>query len=144
MDFFKCSWSIINPTHNEFVNIWLFIVFAIYMWIQVILILAKVRYFYDLERELDYMLIFLVTFGIAASMTVSAVYLIYYPISKAVKTRLETINYQFILVMSYLLIFCFIASEWFDRQPVVFYFLFITGLLFVSSLHLIEYEGIMR
>ena len=102
------------------------------------------RDFYDLEKELDYMLIFLVTFGIASSMTVSAVYLIYYPISKDMRTRLETINLQFILVMGYLIVFAFITSEWFDHQPVVFYFLFTTALIGVASLVLVEYEGLTR
>lgn len=144
MNYGRTTCSIFNPAHNEFVNIWLFLIFATYMWIQVILILAKVRTFYDLEKELDYMLIFLVTFGIAASMTASAVYLIYYPMSKDMRTRLETINLQFILVMGYLTVFVFLASEWFDRQPVVFYFLFITALVAVASLVLVEYEGLMR
>lgn len=39
------------------------------------------------------MLIFVTTFGVASSMTATAVYLWYYPISEKVKIRLETNNY---------------------------------------------------
>ena len=77
--------------------------------------MAKVRTVYDLKNDVDYMHIFLVTFGIASSMTATAVYLIYYPMSEKVKRRLETINLQFILVMGNLLLFAFIASEWSTR-----------------------------
>jgi len=92
MNWTRCSWSIFDYKHVEFLHIWLFVFFALYMWVQVFLILFQVKYFYDLPKEVDYMLIFLVTFGIASSLTVTAVYLIYYPISKTMKARLETIN----------------------------------------------------
>ena len=84
--------------------------------------------------------IFLVTFGIASSMTASAIYLIFYPISEKLKRRLETVNLQFILVMGYCLLYAFTASEWSIKHPLVFYFLFLTVLFLVASLILIEYE----
>ena len=46
--------------------------------------------------------------------------------------------------MSYLFLFVFLASEWHDHQPVVFFSLFITSIIAVASLVLVEYEGIMR
>ena len=44
--------------------------------------------------------------------------------------------------MGYLLLFAFIGSEWKDKQPLVFYFLFWTGINLILSLVLIEYEPI--
>lgn len=43
MSFGKCCYSLILPWHNEWVNIWLYIGFAIYFWIQLIFILAKYK-----------------------------------------------------------------------------------------------------
>jgi len=41
MDFAKCSKSLILPWHNEWVNIWLYLGFAVYFWIQLAFILGK-------------------------------------------------------------------------------------------------------
>lgn len=80
MTYSLCSFTIIKPNHNEFVNIWLLIGFALYYWIQLILISAKTK-FYDFNNDVDYLLMFVATLGIAVSLTVSALYLIYYPVS---------------------------------------------------------------
>ena len=77
--------SIFKPWQSEFLNIWLFVAFAAYEWLQTVFILMKYKKFYDLPNDTDYMLIFLVTFGVAASMTTTAIYLAYYPISEKTK-----------------------------------------------------------
>jgi hypothetical protein len=115
MTFGKCLWSIFRPDSNEFLPIWLLIIFGIYMWLQVLFILAKVKKFYDMPLDIHYMLIFVAAIAIACSVTASCIYLIFYPMSKAIKELLETINFMFILVMAYCLLFVFIASEWFER-----------------------------
>ena len=106
----RCTVSVFRPSQSEFVNIWLFLGFAAYEWLQCIFVIAKIKKYYDLPNDTDYNLVFLCTFGVAISMTATAIYLIYYPISEKVKRRLETINLQFILVMGYLLLFAFIGS----------------------------------
>jgi predicted membrane channel-forming protein YqfA (hemolysin III family) len=136
----KCLASIFRPDNNEFLPIWLFIIFAVYEWVQVLFILIHFKKQYDLPLDVHYMLIFVATFGIAASMTASAVYLIFYPMSRETKKNLELANYCFILVMAYGLLFAFIGSEWYDKQPLVFYFLFFSLFLLVVSLVLLTYE----
>ena len=106
----RCTVSVFRPSQSDFVNIWLFLGFAAYEWSQCIFVIAKIKKYYDLPNDTDYNLVFLCTFGVAISMTATAIYLIYYPISEKVKRRLETINLQFILVMGYLLLFAFIGS----------------------------------
>ena len=107
------------------------------MWVQVLFILAKYKKYYDMAQDIHYALIFVTTFGIAASMTASAIYLIFYPLGKEIKENLEKINFMFILIMAYTLLFTLIGSEWFDRQPLVFYFLFATLFLLIACLVLI-------
>ena len=80
MTYSLCSYTLIKPNHNEFINIWLLIGFALYYWIQLILISAKTK-FYDFNNDVDYLLMFIATLGIAVSLTVSALYLTYYPVS---------------------------------------------------------------
>ena len=85
MSFGKCLISIFRYDNNEFIPIWLFLIFATYMWVQVVFILFKYKKYYDMQLDIHYMLIFVATFGIAASMTASAIYLIFYPRSKETK-----------------------------------------------------------
>lgn len=58
---------------------------------------------------------FLATLGIAISLTVSAVYLTFYSISIKLRDNLEAFNLQGIILMTYLLIFVLIATEWAAR-----------------------------
>ena len=83
---------------------------------------------------------FLPTLGIAMSLTVSAVYLTYYSISEKLRDQLEKLNIQGILVMTFCLVFAFIGTEWAPRQPLGFYFLFLTALLLMVALVLIQYD----
>jgi hypothetical protein len=107
----RCTVSIIEWDHNEFINIWLLILFAIYFWIQLILISAKTK-FYDFNNDTDYVLMFIATLGIAVSLTVSAVFLTYYPLNKETFNRFDGYNFMGIVFMAYTLVFAFIASEW--------------------------------
>jgi len=38
MTYGKCWKSLLMPWHNEWVNIWLYILFSIYFWVQLFLI----------------------------------------------------------------------------------------------------------
>jgi hypothetical protein len=110
MNFDKCLRSTIIPSHNEWINIILFLAFAIYFWIVCILLLFKKGF--EFNNEVDYVLLFIASLGIALSLTMTAVYLTFYPISSTMKARLETFNLMGILVMGYALVFVFVASEW--------------------------------
>lgn len=83
---------------------------------------------------------FLPTLGIAMSLTASAVYLTFYPIGEKLRDQLEKVNIQGILVMAFCLVFAFIGTEWAPRQPLGFYFLFLTALLLMVALVLIQYD----
>lgn len=141
MTFGKCCYSLILPWHNEWVNIWLYIAFALYFWIQLCLILAKYK-LYKLNNDIDWLLMFIATLGIAISVTISAVYLTFYSISVKLRDTLEAVNLQGIILMAYFLIFVVIATEWAPRQPLGFYFLFLTVLLLMASLVLIQYPNL--
>ena len=71
----------------------------------------------------------------------SAVYLIYYPISQEVKKQLQDFNYWGILVMVYSLMFAFIGSEYRQRLEADFYALFGTFVFLSISLILSLYEN---
>ena len=139
MTFTKCCYSLILPWHNDWVNIFLYLGFAFYFWLQLIFIMAKYK-LYELDNDIDWLLMFIATLGIAISLTLSAVYLTFYPISAKVRDTLEAFNFQGILLMAYCLIFVLIATEWAPRQPVGFYFLFLTTVLLMSSLILVQYD----
>jgi len=80
---------------------------------------------------------FIATLGIAVSVTASAAYLTFYAISAKLRDTLEQFNLQGIVLMAYCLIFVLIGTEWAARQPLGFYFLFLTVLLLTASLVLI-------
>jgi hypothetical protein len=56
-----------------------------------ILIAAKTK-FYDFNNDVDYLLMFIATLGIAVSLTVSALYLIFYSVSKEDFASFENYN----------------------------------------------------
>lgn len=91
MTFGKCCYSLILPWHNEWVNIWLYVTFALYFWVNSALILAKYK-LYQLNNDIDWLLMFIATQAIAISLTVSAVYLAFYSISYSLKETLEKFN----------------------------------------------------
>jgi hypothetical protein len=56
-----------------------------------ILIAAKTK-FYDFNNDVDYLLMFIATLGIAVSLTVTALYLIFYSVSKEAFASFENYN----------------------------------------------------
>ena len=108
--------------HNEFIIIWLYIIFAVYFWIQVVLILIK-HESYKLSNKPDWVLMFIVTFGIAVSLTTTVVYLIFYPKNKESFNFWYAINVTGVLTMIYLFSFVFFASG-IERTPGYFYVCF--------------------
>ena len=78
MDFAKSMKSLIVPWHNEWLSIWFYLVFAIYFWIETIIIMSHNYSQYAFIKNKDYDLMFIATFGIASSLTMTTVYLIFY------------------------------------------------------------------
>ena len=89
----KCLLSLFLPWHNEWLLIWIYLVFAIYFWVETILICAHAKSQYDFTGEYDWDLMFVATFVMAVCLTCTAIYLIFYPISSEVNTILENLNY---------------------------------------------------
>ena len=46
MDWKKCLWSLLVPWHNEWLNIWLYLGFSIYFWVQTILVMTQSPKYY--------------------------------------------------------------------------------------------------
>jgi hypothetical protein len=67
----------IIPWTNEFISIWLNLLFAIYFWIESFLIIAKGKE-YEFDNDNDYFYIYIATLSVAVYLTVTAVYLIFY------------------------------------------------------------------
>lgn len=111
MDWKKSLWSILVPWHNEWINIWLYIGFAIYFWVEAFLIIFKDKKNYKFEKDRDYNLMFLVTIGIAISLTMTANFLIFYSVSKRVHDILDAFDFIGKLVMIYGFTFAFFYSE---------------------------------
>ena len=133
-----CLKSLIDPFHNEFVNIWVYIVFALYFWVQSFLILSKSSV-YEFNNDDDYYFMFVGTVGIALSLTATAVYLTFYSIGEKEQQMLESYNYMGLLIFCYSLTFCFVASE--DATtPVYFYVCFFTVIILGVNLVLVQYD----
>lgn len=41
MTWLKCLYSMVLPWHNEFIGIWIYLIFAIYFWVETILVGIK-------------------------------------------------------------------------------------------------------
>jgi len=71
---------------NEFASIWLYIVFAVYFWVESVMIICKHKDYDFEDYSYCYFFMYIATFGIAVSLTVTAFYLIFYAMSeKALK-----------------------------------------------------------
>ena len=81
MDWQKCLWSILVPWHNEFLNIWFYLVFSIYFWVQLGFIAAQNKKYYKFDHAKEYHFMFIATLGIALSLTMTCAFLIFYSIS---------------------------------------------------------------
>lgn len=86
----KCFQSLIMPWHNEWINILLYLVFAVYFWVQLFMIMAG-EHSYDFQDDADpngltkqdqFYLMFIGTFGICVTLTMTAIYLTFYVMSE--------------------------------------------------------------
>ena len=94
MNMYRCLKSMFIFYSAEFIFIWLYFGFAVYFWIQVVLIGAHSdQYGYNVRAYYNYMLI--LTIMIALSVTVTLIFLTFYCISEKVKRILEHVDLNF-------------------------------------------------
>ena len=89
----KCLMGLFYPWQNEFLTTWLYIVFAVYFWVELILIMAMSHKEYNFNNITDYYWMFIATLGIALSLTFTAIYLTFYPLSEKKREFFESFNY---------------------------------------------------
>jgi len=136
LTWWMCVKSLIMPWHNEWVNIWIYLVFAVYFWVQTFMIAAKDSKDYEFNNNEDFYFMFIGTLGIALSLTCTAVYLTFYSTGEKEQMIFESFNYMGLLVLAYSLSFCFVASELFNT-PLYFYLLLTTIILLGTNLVLV-------
>ena len=73
-----CFMSIAWPSQNEFLPTLIYLCFAIYFWISVILIGQEYGIYGTLKDDTSILQIFFVTFAIAISLSATAAYMIFY------------------------------------------------------------------
>ena len=108
--FWKSLYSTIIPWTNEFISIWLNFLFAIYFWVELILIITKGKE-YEFNHDNDYFYIFLETLSIALYCSVTYVYLTFYSMGGVYNEWLTIIVYMAQVTLAYTITFCFMASE---------------------------------
>lgn len=139
MDWKKCLWSLLVPWHNEFLSIYLYLGFAIYFWVQLFFIGLRNKHYYKYDREKDFNLMFIPTFGIASSLTMTCVYLIFYSVSQRVRDILDSYDYIGKLVMVFSFMFAFIGSELIDSN-LYFALLFSSVVVLFVNLVFLQYK----
>lgn len=142
MSFLKCLQSLIAPNNNEFINLYVYLAFAIYFWIQMFLIIFEDSS-YDFNNQYDYYYMFIITFGAVVSLTFTFFYYLLYPMSKETRDLWSTINIMGLYTMIYCLTFAFICSE--DAAtPLCFFLQFITPCFLTAALILTSQGDICR
>jgi hypothetical protein len=101
--------------------------------------MAQNKKYYNYGRERDFNLMFLTTFGIAASLTMTCVYLIFYSVSRKVRDILDSYDYIGKLVMVFGFTFVFLASELQD-SVVFFTLMFLTVVILLINLIFLQYK----
>mmetsp|Transcript_13031 Transcript_13031/g.20222 ORF Transcript_13031/g.20222 Transcript_13031/m.20222 type:complete len:84 (+) Transcript_13031:473-724(+) len=82
---------------------------------------------------------FIATFGIALSLTITAIYLTFYSMDERTYKQWNKINFMGILTLIYTITFCYVASE-FGRTDLYFTAVFITLIVYAVNLLLAQYE----
>jgi len=132
-----CMWSLLVPWHADWLVTWIYLVFAIYFWVELFLCLGHTREF-KLRYSRDWDMMFLATLGIAISLTMTTVYLIFYSISHTVSKLLSSFDYMGKLTMIFFYTFAFVGSELQGTE--MFLFLFLLFILLAINLILVQYK----
>ena len=86
---------------------------------------------YEFNNEMDYWLMFIATIAIATSLTITAVYLVFYSMGEVYYKTLELFNYMGYLFVTYALVFVVMASE-LKATDDFFGVLFVVGVTFMA------------
>ena len=89
--------------------------------------------------EYDYDLIFVTTFCMAVSLTITAVYLIFYPISAEFNKIMENLNYQGYLVLTFGCMYTFLGTEEAASNNYGYY-MFLNTCVLIAVLILAQYS----
>jgi hypothetical protein len=108
MDCFMLSWW---PMQNEFLPTLIYLGFALYFWVTVCLISNEVGIYGTLRDDNSTLQIFFVTFSIALSLSITAVFIIFYSRDFVSKVYLETIHFVGITLMVFACAFVFVLTE---------------------------------
>ena len=139
LGFWKSLFSTVIPWTNEFVSIWLNIIFAIYFWIEMILIMEKGKE-YEFNNDNDYFYAFIAVFFIASYLTITAIYLIFYSMGGKYNETLQVLVYMAQVSLAFAFTFCFMASE-LEKTDDFFPVLFIIAILYAVVMVLGCYDG---
>lgn len=142
MGFWKSLFSSVIPYTNEFISIWLNILFAIYMWVEMFLIIVKGKE-YEFNNDNDYFVAFIAVFFIASYLTITAIYLIFYSMGGVYFEYLTVLVYMAQISLAFALTFCFMESELKytdDFFPVLFIITVLYGVVMVLGC----YDGFGR
>ena len=102
------------------------------------LIIAKGKE-YEFNNEMDYWLMFIATVAIATSLTITAVYLVFYSMGEVYYKTLELFNYMGYLFVTYSLVFVVMASE-LKATDDFFGVLFLVAVTFMAVMVMTQYE----
>jgi len=142
LGFWKSLFSAVIPYTNEFISIWLNILFAIYMWVEMFLIIVKGKE-YEFNNDNDYFVAFIAVFFIASYLTITAIYLIFYSMGGVYFEYLTVLVYMAQISLAFALTFCFMESELKytdDFFPVLFIITVLYGVVMVLGC----YDGFGR
>jgi len=128
----------IIPWTNEFISIWLNLIFALYFWVILILDMAHGKEF-EFNKNDDYFYAFIACFAIASYLTVTTAYLIFYSMGGVYNEWLSILVYMAQITLAYALTFCFMASE-LQKTDDFFTVLFIIIVLYGIVMVLSQYE----
>ena len=138
MNIWKSCWSILVPWHNEFLVIAIFLIFALYFWIETFMILGRSSV-YKLKYTTDWDFMFIGTLGFAISLSLTATFLILYPMSAKWFLFFEMLDFMGKIIMVYFYTFAFIGSELVGTEAYYPMLFFLVAFL-LASLILIQYQ----
>lgn len=107
----KCLLSMFLPWHNDWLCIWIYLVFSIYFWVETGMICFHAKSTYDFTGEYDWDLMFVATFSMALTLTCTCIYLIFYPMSEQINKLMENLNYQGYIVVTFGIMCTYIGTE---------------------------------
>jgi hypothetical protein len=138
LTFWKSVFSMIIPWTNEFISIWLNVLFAVYFWIESFLIIGKGKE-YEFDNDNDYFYIYIATLSVAVYLTITAIYLIFYSMGGVYNDVLTILVYMAQITLAFAFTFCFMATE-LKNSDDFFPVLFIVTVLYGVVMVLSQYE----